>query len=121
MYSTRTAIVTMVYVDTLTRGVGGRVVIRVQYAYCHTVVRIFRQVGWNGSAWTLCVWLDVLKAMAWTIHVLPEYLWSQCWMTDLTWQCWTWLGFLYSNYVKKTFNIVSKYGIGVWMGDMQWK
>ena len=34
MYSTRTAIVTMVYADTLTRGVGDRVVVCVEYAYC---------------------------------------------------------------------------------------
>ena len=86
--STCTAIVTMVYVDTLTRGVGDRVVVRVQYAYCHSYYGI---IGWNGIACTLCVWLDVLKASTWTIHVLPEYLWSQCWMIDLTWQCWTWL------------------------------
>ena len=88
VYSTRTAIVTVVYTDTLMRRVGDRVVIRVQYAYCHSYYGI---VGWNGSACTLCVWLDVQKAITWTIHVLPEYLWSQCWMTDLTWQCWTWL------------------------------
>ena len=36
MYSTCTAIVTMVYRDTLTRGVGERVVVRVQYRYCHS-------------------------------------------------------------------------------------
>ena len=36
MYSTCTAIVTMVYRDTLTRGVGERVVVRVQYLYCHS-------------------------------------------------------------------------------------
>ena len=36
MYSARTAIVTMVYADTLTRGVGDIVVVRVQYVYSHS-------------------------------------------------------------------------------------
>ena len=36
MYSTCTAIVAVVYADTLTRGVGDRVVVRVRYAYCHS-------------------------------------------------------------------------------------
>ena len=36
MYITRTAIVTMVYRDTLTRGVGERTIVRVQYPYCHS-------------------------------------------------------------------------------------
>ena len=36
MYCTRTAIVTMVYTDILTRWVGDRVVVCVRYAYCHS-------------------------------------------------------------------------------------
>ena len=36
MYSTRTAIVSMVYADTLTRGVRDRVVVHVRCAYCHS-------------------------------------------------------------------------------------
>ena len=36
MYSTRTAIVTAVYADTLMRRVGDRVVVRVRNAYCHS-------------------------------------------------------------------------------------
>ena len=36
MYGMHTAIVTMVYVDTLTRGVGDRVVVHVRYAHCHS-------------------------------------------------------------------------------------
>ena len=36
MYGTRTSIVTIVYMDTLTRGVGDRVVVRVRYVYSHS-------------------------------------------------------------------------------------
>ena len=50
MYSTHTAIVTMVYTDTLTRGVGDRVVVRVQYMYCHSYygVRGYSDKGGTG-------------------------------------------------------------------------
>ena len=50
MYSTRTARVTMVYADTLTRGLGDRVVVRVQYAYCHSYygVRGYSDKGGRG-------------------------------------------------------------------------
>ena len=49
MYSTRTAIVTM-YADTLTRGVGDRVVVRVRYVYSHSYygVRGYSDKGGRG-------------------------------------------------------------------------
>ena len=43
-YCTRTVRVTLTYADTLTRGDGGRVVVRVLYAYC-THVRVCVRVG----------------------------------------------------------------------------
>ena len=48
--STCTAIVAVVYVDTLTRGVGDRVVVRVQYAYRHSYygVRGYSDEGGRG-------------------------------------------------------------------------
>ena len=50
MYSTCTAIVTMVYMDTLTRGVGDRAVVCVQYTYCHSYygVRGYSDKGGRG-------------------------------------------------------------------------
>ena len=50
MYSTRTAIVTTVYADTLTRGIGDRVVVRVRYVYCHSYygVRGYSDKGGRG-------------------------------------------------------------------------
>ena len=50
MYSMCTDIVTMVYADTLTRGVGDRVVVHVQYVYSHSCcgVRGYSDKGGRG-------------------------------------------------------------------------
>ena len=62
MYSTRTAIVTMVYRDTLTRAVGERAVVRVQYPYCHSYygVQGYSDKGGRGESGSMC-----------TVPVLP--------------------------------------------------
>ena len=50
MYGIRTAIITIVYMNTLTRGVGDRVVVRVQYVYRHSYygVRGYSDKGGRG-------------------------------------------------------------------------
>ena len=53
MYSTRTATVTVSYIDTLTEGggVGERVAVRVQYMYCHSYCVLHGYSDRGGGEW----------------------------------------------------------------------